>query len=55
MLFASAKLLAALGLRKGQIPEYIYRMREKGYPPGYKLVGRNWSGMFVYSEKSDAG
>jgi hypothetical protein len=47
----SDKLLSALGLKRGDIPEYIYNMRQLGYPPGYKLVGRNWSGMAVYSDR----
>ncbi|KAK4875151.1 hypothetical protein RN001_011573 [Aquatica leii] len=29
------KLKDALGLRTNQLPEYIYRMRQYGYPPGW--------------------
>lgn len=32
----SKKLREALGLRDNQLPSYIYRMRQMGYPPGWK-------------------
>lgn len=31
----SAKLREALGLRKNQLPPFIYHMRILGYPPGW--------------------
>ncbi|KAF7282609.1 hypothetical protein GWI33_002328 [Rhynchophorus ferrugineus] len=31
----SPELRKALGLKKNQIPSYVYAMREKGYPPGW--------------------
>ena len=31
----SRKLAQALGLQKDQLPSYVYRMRELGYPPGW--------------------
>ena len=31
----SRNLQEALGLRENQLPPYIYRMREVGYPPGW--------------------
>ena len=31
----SRKLRDALGLRDGQLPPYVYRLRELGYPPGW--------------------
>lgn len=33
----SDELLRALGVRKHHLPEYIYRMRQLGYPPGWLL------------------
>lgn len=31
----SQKLREAMGLEDNQLPEYIYRMRVLGYPPGW--------------------
>ena len=31
----SKKLREALGLRHNQLPPYVYRLRELGYPPGW--------------------
>ena len=50
LVLCSDQLRKALGLRKGEVPEYIYNMRVLGYPPGYKLAGSNWSGMSMYDE-----
>jgi len=45
----SDKLREALGLKSGQLPEYIYRMRNLGYPPGWKKYAEiTSSGMILY-------
>lgn len=45
----SDKLREALGLRSAQLPEYIYRMRNLGYPPGWKKHAEiTSSGMILY-------
>ena len=39
LLVYSDKLRKALGLlNESDYPPYIYRMRELGYPPGYRLL-----------------
>jgi len=48
----SKKLSEALGLRRDHLPEYIYRLRELGYPPGWLQhaeIGQ--SGLAMYHEK----
>lgn len=45
----SEKLRDALGLKSGQLPEYIYKMRNLGYPPGWKKHAEiTSSGMILY-------
>jgi len=45
----SEKLRKALGLESNQLPEYIYRMRGLGYPPGWlKYAQISHSGMNLY-------
>ena len=48
----SSKLREALRLREDQVPEYIYRMRALGYPPGWLLHAEiNSSGIQLYHER----
>ncbi|XP_023336104.1 zinc finger CCHC domain-containing protein 8 homolog [Eurytemora carolleeae] len=48
----SSKLREALRLRDDQVPEYIYRMRALGYPPGWLLHAEiNSSGIQLYHER----
>jgi len=47
----SKKLSEALRLRKDHLPEYIYRLRELGYPPGWmKHAEISQSGVELYLE-----
>lgn len=49
---ASDSLRSALRVRSDQLPEYIYRMRRLGYPPGWlKAAEINSSGLALYHEK----
>lgn len=49
---ASDSLRSALRLRSDQLPEYIYRMRKLGYPPGWlKSAEISSSGLALYHEK----
>ena len=36
--FNSDRLRQALGMTGDEYPPYIHRMRELGYPPGYRLL-----------------
>ena len=48
----SSKLSEALGLRKDELPRYIYMMRDLGYPPGWmKHAEIGQSGMSLYHAK----
>ena len=48
----SKKLRSALGLKDDQIPSYIYRMRELGYPPGWlKQAEISHSNVALFVEK----
>ena len=48
----SSKLSEALGLRKDELPRYIYMMRELGYPPGWmKHAEIGQSGISLYHAK----
>ena len=48
----SAKLREALRLRGDQVPEYIYRMRTLGYPPGWMRQAEiDSSGIQLYHER----
>jgi len=45
----SKKLREALGLRHNQLPPYVYRLRELGYPPGWLREAQiRHSGMSLY-------
>jgi len=45
----STRLREALGLRSHQLPEYIYKMRHLGYPPGWMRHAEvSTSGMHLY-------
>lgn len=45
----SPALREALGLRPDQLPEYVYRLRELGYPPGWlKRAEIRQSGLGIY-------
>jgi len=45
----SEKLREALGLKSNQLPEYIYKMRNLGYPPGWMMHAKiSDSGMILY-------
>jgi hypothetical protein len=47
----SAELREALGLRDDQVPEYIYRLRDLGYPPGWMRQAEiHESGLGIYVE-----
>lgn len=47
----SPALRNALGLRSDQVPEYIYRLRELGYPPGWlRQAEIRESGLGIYQE-----
>lgn len=51
----SKRLSKALGLQEDQIPSYIYRMRELGYPPGWlKEAEINHSGLELYVQQDQA-
>ena len=51
----SKKLRKALGLHDDQIPAYIYKMRNLGYPPGWlKEAEINHSNMALYVEQDKA-
>lgn len=39
----SDKLRDALGVDRNELPPYIYKMRELGYPPGWKLDAQDFS------------
>ena len=52
----SAKLTEALGLRRDELPRYIYKMRELGYPPGWLRHAQiNQSGITLYHDRSGSG
>lgn len=44
----SANLREALGIRADELPTYIYKMRQLGYPPGY-LPGASNSTLLLYN------
>lgn len=47
----SPALRNALGLRKDEVPEYIYRLRELGYPPGWlRHAEIRESGLGIYTQ-----
>ena len=47
----SDRLREALGLRSGELPRYIYMMRQLGYPPGWLSEARvSQSGLALYHE-----
>lgn len=51
----SERLRNALGIKDDQLPSYVYRMRELGYPPGWlKEAEINHSGMALYVEQNKA-
>ena len=48
----SKKLSEALGLKRDNLPAYIYRLRDLGYPPGWlKHAEISHSGMTLYLEE----
>jgi len=48
----SSKLREALGLRTEELPRYLYRMRELGYPPGWlRHAEIRQSGISLYHER----
>lgn len=50
----SQKLRQALRLRNDQVPEYIYRMRDLGYPPGWlRRAEIRASGIQLYHEQGE--
>ena len=49
----SVKLREALRLRDDQLPEYVYKMRCFGYPPGWlKHAQIKTSGINLYHERN---
>jgi len=51
----SKNLRRALGLKGGRLPSYIYRMREKGYPPGWlKAAEINHSNVALFVNQEQA-
>jgi len=49
----SSKLREALRLRDDQLPEFVYRMRSKGYPPGWlKHAQIKSSGISLYHDRN---
>lgn len=50
----SDKLRRALGIRETEHPPYIYRMRQLGYPPGYKLLAVEET-LTLYEDNDDEG
>lgn len=51
LLYFSDELRKALGLKSQDLPDYIYRMRLLGYPPGYLLEAEvTSSGLAVYDK-----
>jgi len=50
----SDKLQKALGLKSDQVPEYIYRMRSIGYPPGWLNSAKiSTSGINLYHNRDE--
>ncbi|XP_014272383.1 zinc finger CCHC domain-containing protein 8 homolog [Halyomorpha halys] len=50
----SDKLRGALGVRKDQLPPYIYRMRSLGYPPGWLLNAKSdYSGIEMFDSEGN--
>ena len=48
----SSKLSGALGLRREELPRYIYRMRDLGYPPGWlRHAEIRQSGITLYHDR----
>jgi len=52
----SPALREALNLKPDQVPEYIYRLRELGYPPGWKRTAEiRESGLGIYHKGEEGG
>ena len=52
----SPALREALNLKADQVPEYIYRLRELGYPPGWKKLAEiRESGLGIYHKGGEEG
>lgn len=53
----STKLQEALGIRHYQLPEYIYRMRKLGYPPGWfsEIVDSKESNLVLFDFNGKGG
>ena len=52
----SSALREALNLKPDQVPEYIYKLRELGYPPGWKRVAEiRESGLGIYHKGEEGG
>lgn len=47
LFMVSKKLREAMGLEDHMIPSYVLRMKEVGYPPGWKLFKQEGLKMFV--------
>ncbi len=51
----SERLRRAMGLRENQLPSYVYRMREMGYPPGWLREAEvHHSGVALYIAEGKA-
>jgi zinc finger CCHC domain-containing protein 8 len=46
----SPELRKALGIKNNELPSYVYKMRENGYPPGWLRAARLTHGnIFVFT------